>query len=150
MRVLNPGLGSDDAPKEISKGCVLSYLKGFLQVAETNTAKPRMACGGIHPSVHVALPACREDWLRRMQGSEHHFGTQVLHRSAEMGISIFAQATMWHSPLVSERFSNNPSVFPAPLPCTEVFPSLFCKRGIGAGQFREKTAARFARPVGAV
>ena len=64
---LNPGLGGDDAPKDIFKGYVLSCLKGFLQVAGTNTAKlrrakMRMARGRIQPFTHAALRARREDW----------------------------------------------------------------------------------------
>lgn len=66
MGVLNPGLGIDDAPKEIFKGCVPSYLKGFLQAAEANTAELRnaelrTACGRIQPFTHIALPARRKD-----------------------------------------------------------------------------------------
>lgn len=84
-----------------------------------------------------------------MQSSEHHFGTQVSHCSVEQRLLISTRAATWCSSLVSEHFSNNPSIFPAPLPCTEVSSSLFGKRGIEAGRFREKTAAHFACPIGA-
>lgn len=84
------------------------------------------------PALHTHRSACMQQGLAvKDAGQQHHFGTQGF---TLLRVLISSQAATWRPSLGSEHFSHNPSIFPAPLPGTEVFSSLFCKQGIEAGR----------------